>query len=88
MIIVPIIISKTFQLIVDTSLFKGNMPETRKTAAAVKAYNGLYFGLTIIKTYINKNRIRDNSFTNATSMCLNSFAANYERRVICSSFSL
>ena len=38
------------------------MPEIRKIAATLRAYNGLYLGFAIIRTYIKANRIKAKVF--------------------------
>lgn len=62
MIIVPVIISRTFQLIVSATMDSGSMPAAIKMTAVVRAMYGLYLGLAIISAYIIINSIKAASF--------------------------
>ena len=62
MIIVPVIIRRTFQLITDGSMDTGSMPAATKITAADRAVYGLYLGAAIMRTYISIKSIKAASF--------------------------
>ena len=62
MIIVPVIIRRTFQLITDGSMDTGSMPAATKITAADRAVYGLYLGAAIMITYIRIKSIKAVSF--------------------------
>ena len=62
MIIVPEIIMRTFQLTVAGKSDNGSIPTAKNTMAVASAYSGLYFGFSIIRTYIKTNKIKARVF--------------------------
>ena len=69
MIIVPVIISRTFQLITDGSIETGSMPAATKMTAADSAVYGLYLGAAIMRTYISIKSIKAASFIFSAPKC-------------------
>ena len=63
MIIVPLIIMRTFQLMVTGSSLNGTMPAIRYITATDNAICGLYLGFVIMAMYMTTNNISASIFT-------------------------